>query len=83
MDTVEDNDLKPLQEGGVGQGLGRRGVDPPIGVRGAAWGVKRWCGHYTKYRRRPNFEKDHKIKIVRGMGFKKINDLRSKVKVTI
>ena len=28
-------------------------------------------------------EKDHKIKIVRGIGFEKINDLRSKVKVTI
>ena len=33
--------------------------------------------------RRPNFEKDHKIKIVQGIGFEKINDLRSKVKVTI
>ena len=46
-DTVEDNDLKPLQEGGVGQGLGRRGVDPPIGVRGAARGGEKvvWALH--------------------------------------
>ena len=34
-------------------------------------------------RRRPNFEKDHKIKIVRGIGFEKINDLGSKVKVNL
>ena len=54
-DTVEDNDLKPLQEGGVGQGLGHRGVDPPIGVRGAARGVKRLFGHYTKYRKEAEF----------------------------
>ena len=54
-DTVEDNDLKPLQEGGVGQGLGRRGVDHPIGVRGAARGVKRWFGHNTKYQKEAEF----------------------------
>ena len=54
-DTVEDNDLKPLQEVGDGQGLGRRGVDPPIGVRGAAQGVKRGSGHYTKYWKEAEF----------------------------
>ena len=54
-DTVEDNDMKPLQEGGVDQGLGRRGVDPPIRVRGRLGGVKRWCGHFTKYRKEAEF----------------------------
>ena len=54
-DTVEDNDLKLLQEGGVGQGLGRRGVGPPIGVWGAAQGAKKWFWHYTKYQKDAEF----------------------------
>jgi hypothetical protein len=53
--TVGDNDPKPSQGGGEGPISGRRGVEPPIGVRGAARGVKRWFGHYTKYRKEAEF----------------------------
>ena len=53
--TVGTNDLKPSQGGRVGPGLGRRGVEPPIGVRGAARGVKRGSGHYTKYWKEAEF----------------------------
>ena len=53
--TVGYNDPKPSQGGGEGPISGRRGVEPPIGVRGAAGGVKRGSGHYTKYWKEAEF----------------------------